>query len=257
MRKIGLILLNSLFIFPMYAQVHTLNDYYTIKSYCTQKIKEDPQNYYYYKARADAEYFLKEFNNAVIDYSSAISKKDNDAYLFYNRGIVYYNMNDYTNATNDFTKSLLLKSKMPEVYLYLGLISEQKANISKAIEYYTNAITDSINFNDAYYNRGLCYSETNEFESAVNDFCYIYRSNQNTNTSINLAYNYAKLKKFTEAEKILKKALKKDSKNSTIYKYYGLFYLEKELKEKACAYFDQAKKMGEPDMDKLLKTKCE
>jgi len=255
--RIILILITTIFSLNLecYSQVYTSEDYLGAKEFCTQKILENPNDYFYYKARADIEFTLKEFDAAITDYSFAITRNAISTESIYNRGVAYYEINKINLAEKDFIKALEIKI-IPEAYLYLGLICESKSKNQKAIKYYSLAIRDSISYSDAYYNRGLCSSKISNFSNAVEDFKIAYRLTKNTNSQINLALSYAKLKKNDLADFEINVAIKRDSTNANVYKYKGLILLENAEFKEACVCFLKAKKMGANNIDAYFKKYC-
>lgn len=234
----------------------TKDDYLLVKDFCAEKIKEDSTNYYYYKGKADAEVFLGEFNLAIKDYSGAIARNSLCGDAFYNRGVAYYEINNMELASKDLKKAIQIEKRIPQAYIYLCLISEAKGKYKSAIDYCTLAIKDSNVYSDAYYNRGLCFSESSDYIRAIKDFKTVISLSYNLNAQINLAYNYAKLKKFDQAEAEINSALQKDSTNAPIYKYKGLIAIEKSKPKDACLFFNKAQDLGAKDVDLYIKKYC-
>jgi len=237
------------------AQENNSEEYAAIIKYCSEKIKEEPNNYFYYKGRADAELVLRDWDAAINDYSMALKLKNQDGDIFYNRGIALYEKKKFKLAEEDFLKAIAILKKLPEAQVYVGLINKANGDYEEAIINFTNAIRDSINYFEAYYNRGLSLSKMANYEKAIEDFTRAIDLRKNTNSEINVAYNYAKLKQFDVAESKINLLLQMDSTNASIYKYKGLIFIEKGDNASACNIFLKAKGMG-ASVDEDIKKYC-
>ena len=238
-----------------YGQKISQQDYRIIIDYCSEKIKEAPDYYYYYEGRADAKLALGKYIEAVDDYTMAIKRNKLCSTAFYDRGIAWFQINNMDSAKLDFIRAIKLK-KNPEAYHYLGLIDETKKEYSQAIANYGKAIKDSITYADAYYNRGLCLSYIKDYQNAIENFKNVVKVKENINARINIAYNYSKLKKFDDAEREINLLLQKDTISNTIYRYKGLIAFEKNDTMKACEFFTKAKKLGAKNVDEDIKKCC-
>jgi len=108
------------------------------KSIATQPYAD---TYYW---RGNAKYALQDFADAIPDFSQAIQKGANDAYLneyYYYRGNSYYSLKMYSNAVKDFSAAITLKQNVANQWYYRGLsyfYLDQKDlalnDINKAIE---------------------------------------------------------------------------------------------------------------------------
>jgi len=215
------------------AQENNSEEYAAIIKYCSEKIKEEPNNYFYYKGRADAELVLRDWDAAINDYSMALKLKNQDGDIFYNRGIALYEKKKFKLAEEDFLKAIAILKKLPEAQVYVGLINKANGD----------------------YNRGLSLSKMANYEKAIEDFTRAIDLRKNTNSEINVAYNYAKLKQFDVAESKINLLLQMDSTNASIYKYKGLIFIEKGDNASACNIFLKAKGMG-ASVDEDIKKYC-
>ena len=86
-----------------------------------------------------------EFKNAVDLLTEAIGLCGHPR-LYFNRGYCHYQMKDFKNAINDFTKSIasdrgsdLLAHEKQRLYLYMGIINEEMEENDKAVDAYKKA----------------------------------------------------------------------------------------------------------------------
>ena len=257
MRNYKLIILLFLMNAISYAQKKKISkdDYEMMINYCTEKIKEAPNNYFYYEGRADAKSGLGKYKEAIDDYSLAIKRNKSYSMLYYDRGVAWFEINNLDSAKMDFIRAIKIK-KSPQAYHYIGLIYDIQKNYGDAIINYGKAIKDSVTYADAYYNRGLCLSDINDYKSAISDFKMVIKINDNVNARINIAYNYAKLKQFNNAENEINSVLQKDTTNNIVYRYKGLIAVEENDMQKACVFFKKAKNLGAKNVDGNIKKYC-
>ena len=84
----------------------------------------------------------------------------------------------------------------------------------------------------------------------------VIKINDNVNARINIAYNYAKLKQFNNAENEINSVLQKDTTNNIVYRYKGLIAVEENDMQKACVFFKKAKNLGAKNVDGNIKKYC-
>jgi len=255
---IRLLLLILIIISPvaMLAQDNNSEDNLVIIKYCTDKIKEDPNNYYYYKGRADVELSLNNFDAAISDYSMVIKLNNNHGGAFCNRGIALYEKKLFKLSKQDFLKAIELLKKSSVSYVYLGLIDVSNEDFEDAVVNFTNAIKDSVNFPEAYYNRGLSFSKIGNYNKAIEDFTKVTKLEKNSNAEINIAFNYAKIGQYDMAEEKINTLLQSDSTNAAIYKYKALIFIEKGDRKMACDMFFKAQVKGAINIDSDIEKYC-
>ncbi len=89
---------------------------------------------------------------------------------YFNRGIIYKYLKNYSQAIEDYTQAIKLNPNYARAYYERGNAYKNLENYSQAIEDYTQAIKLNPNFGRVYYNRGLAYKEIGENEKAEKDF---------------------------------------------------------------------------------------
>ena len=101
----------------------------------------------------------------------------------------------------------------------------QAGSYERAIEYLSLAI--SLNSSDyrLYYNRALCYLETNELDKAFKDISRTIRSNPLWSKGyFALGQSLARARQYKQAEKAYKKALSLENENETRTELIGNIY---------------------------------
>ena len=115
------------------------NDPKKALSYWNKAILKNSKSAELYNNRGLAYYNLKQYPQAVKDFSQAIRMKPQDATAYNNRGNAYYELFKYDLAEADFNQSIDLKSDYANAYLNRGLVYYQLDNNAKACADFANA----------------------------------------------------------------------------------------------------------------------
>lgn len=100
----------------------------------------------------------------------AMSERDRAATLT-NRGIIHMALKDYREAIADFSAALELKPEFGEIYINIGNVYYLDGAYSEAIEQYSAAIEkESTRVHVAYINRGMAHEKLGEFDNAEQDY---------------------------------------------------------------------------------------
>lgn len=90
-------------------------------------INLQPKYYPSYLHRGETYLLIKEYNKAIPDFDKVIERRPSDQHVYYQRGFAKYHAKHYQSAISDFTKAISLKSDNHLAYHYRGL-SYQKLN---------------------------------------------------------------------------------------------------------------------------------
>jgi len=151
-----------------------LQNYYNQKDfaglidYCDSKIESGDNNYLYFGAKGKANIELKEYDKAIVDLTKALELNIDYANGFYNRGVCYYEIDEFELAIKDLEKAKSKDSKFYRVNFYLGGSYCYLENYQKAIELFSNYLSDYED-DDALQWRADLYYFTDQFELANND----------------------------------------------------------------------------------------
>lgn len=127
-------------------------------------IEQNPEEYFPYYRRGWFKDHLGKIDDAIEDYTMAITLQPNDAYQYLNRGVLYSQKGDRQAADNDFKQVILLDSvpDAPEcafyAYYYLG-------DKDKAIETLNKALKKDDKGN--YYDAACLYSVMGDKEKSI------------------------------------------------------------------------------------------
>ena len=136
----------------------------------TQAIKIDPKNPTYYRDRGVAYDKLKNYKQAIDDYTQAIKIDDKNAIYYVGRGLAYFQLKDYKQAINDYSQAIKIDDKNAIYYNARGLTYLELKDYKQAIDDLTQAIKLDTK-NAIYYNlRGFAYFQLKDYKQAINDY---------------------------------------------------------------------------------------
>lgn len=115
-------------------------------------------------------YALKsDSEQAIIDYSGAISIENDHGDAHYNRGLVYVKKKRYGEAVRDFSAALKTAPGSVDALCNRGNAYYRLGNYKAAIEDYTSALKWIPNDADLYHNRGIAYGAGGDELNALKD----------------------------------------------------------------------------------------
>src|SRR6266852_7996595 len=110
---------------------------------------------YVYRGNA---YTLKGmYDRAIVDYSSAIRLKPDNADAYRDRGMAYGLSGQYDRAIADYSTAIRLTPGDPEVYYGRGTGYYNKGQYDRAIADFDRAISLRPDYAEAFHNRGSAY----------------------------------------------------------------------------------------------------
>jgi len=134
----------------------------------TDVIKKFPdQNFAPYSNRGIAYSTAGQWDNALDDFSKAISLNSKFPVPYANRGAVYANIGQTDNAIADFTKALELDPNYKWVLHNRGVALGNIGQYDKAISDLSRAIKLDPKYLSAYINLNIIYSQKNRIDSAI------------------------------------------------------------------------------------------
>ncbi|KAF5427726.1 Tetratricopeptide (TPR) repeat, partial [Candidatus Methanophagaceae archaeon] len=134
-------------------------------------IELNPKYVMAYYNRGNAYGKLKQYEEAIEDYSKAIELDPNDAEAYNNRGTAYDELQHQEEAIGDYSKAIELDPNDAEAYNNRGNAYGELQHQEEAIGDYNKAIELNPNLAVAYLNRGVTQLQTNEdLDKAIEDF---------------------------------------------------------------------------------------
>jgi len=123
---------------------------------------------FYYLGGIDFE--QKKYEEAIVNYDSALHIIPNYAYAFNDRGSANRMLNKINTAIEDYSKAILADSNMATAYSNRASAKRKNQDLDGAVTDYTSAIKIDSAFVLAYNARGVVYKEQEEYDSALLDF---------------------------------------------------------------------------------------
>ena len=122
-----------------------------------------------YNREGERCYSLKQYKEAVENYTQAIQLQSNTALFYNNRGCAYGGLGEYDKAISDYNKAIELDSFNSTAYHNRGYTYNNLKEYEKAISDYGKAIELSPNNATAYNNRGSIYIVLGRTDEAISD----------------------------------------------------------------------------------------
>jgi tetratricopeptide (TPR) repeat protein len=136
-----------------------------------QAIETQPDYIRAYIGRGDLYFGLKEFDNAIADYTAATGIRSKLAKIaFYQRGLTYAKLGQQDKAAADFNEALQIDFEYPEAQFGLANALFKLKEFEKAVASYTQALNLNPDNIQAYYRRGRCYFVLKQFSEAIADY---------------------------------------------------------------------------------------
>jgi len=144
-----------------------------IVALCFYTASAQVKNAKYYTETGDGFFEKGKYDDAISNYSKAISLDAKYALAYGNRGYAYLQKkqaNLVIPAIQDCTKAISLQPTAPDFYFYRGEAYTQKKVVDSAITDFTKAIQLGPDTSEYYTSRGKAYNQKSFFDLAVPDF---------------------------------------------------------------------------------------
>lgn len=122
-----------------------------------------------YYMKASAWNSLKEYDNAIKDFTEALRIDPSSKNSYNGRAIAWYRKGDYQRSIADYTQSIRLAPSYAIAYTNRGSVYDDMGEHDKAIEDYNRAIKIDPQYKNAYFDRGIAWTKKKEFDKAIAD----------------------------------------------------------------------------------------
>jgi len=127
----------------------------------------DPDDYKLWDNRGVSHQNLKMYNEAVEDYTTSISLRDNNSVSLINRGILYTDkLNEYDKGIADFKKLLAFKPEHYDAMCNMGVAYIKKQSLTEAKNALEKAIQTDSNEYRAYELLAIVFSKLGDNTNA-------------------------------------------------------------------------------------------
>jgi tetratricopeptide (TPR) repeat protein len=155
---------------------YSMGNYQTaleLATHCTELSKKSESGF---RLRARVQMALEDYSNALVSINKALSLKDNPENNFY-RGQVSEKMKNYNQAEIDYSKALSKDENFSEAYLALARMRLQLGKTESAMESCNAMLAKEPNNRDALLTRSRIYARQTEYPKAIDDISKILYSN--------------------------------------------------------------------------------
>jgi len=165
-----------LFILICYSLLFSFNSYNRNKVWKNGRtlfadaIEKNPEQALVYTTHGNECLDVRDYNNAILDFSKAIKLLPNYADAYHNRGVSKYNIKDYSGAIEDYNMVIKLQPKNPNGYYSRGLARYESKDNKGAIEDCNKVIELVGSYMEVYNNRGVSKGILEDYEGSIIDF---------------------------------------------------------------------------------------
>jgi len=145
------------------------------------------------------------------------------------------------NAINDYTKAIKIDPKNSEAYNNRGVVYTKSNQYENAIMDHTKAVEIDSKNAVAYNNRGVVYTKSNQYENAINDYTKAIKIDPKNS----VAYNnrgvvYTKSNQYENAIKDHTKAIELNPEDAEAYNNRGIAYYNIEQIDRSIKDFENS-----------------
>ncbi len=146
-----------------------LERWQAIRDSLSTVLKQTPTEWSAWVNRGFANAQLKNYDDALRDYSQAIaiSPKEVDTYI--HRAALYFARADYASALKDLDAAIAIEQKNAQLFYYRGLCKVKLKNDTGAMEDFTRSLRIKTS-PEAFYERGLAKARFQRYGEAIYDF---------------------------------------------------------------------------------------
>ncbi|MDD2501764.1 MAG: tetratricopeptide repeat protein [Geobacter sp.] len=141
----------------------------------TQAIHLNPTDVAFYNNRGLAYFSLKQYRNALSDYSQAIKLEPKNSIIYMNRGATFTELRQYKHAIKDFDQAILISPAYAKLYSNRGGVYSVLNQYRRALADYNRSIQLDPTLAVAYFNRGALYYNLEQYQKAIADFDHAVR----------------------------------------------------------------------------------
>jgi tetratricopeptide (TPR) repeat protein len=140
-----------------------------------KSLETNPGQAYLFKDRAAEYYRLRNYVQAIADYSSSLEIQPEDASVFHSRGVAYEQIGQFARALEDYQRAIAINPQLSDVYINRGVTFGNMGHFRQSIVSFTEAIRLAPENPNGYFNRGTAYFQQGDFERAIDDFSNVIR----------------------------------------------------------------------------------
>ncbi len=128
--------------------------------------------------RGIAKFYKQLYEEAILDFNTALDKDQTNHYAYKSRGLTYMLMGDYNSAIKDFFTALGFKP-CAEYLDNLGDAYQRSGDLESALKYFDIAVEYSNTNARIIYNRGVVHLKAHNLQKTIDDFSRAIELDQN------------------------------------------------------------------------------
>ena len=129
------------------------------------------RNYEYFFNRAQDNFELADYKEAILDYNKALELSPTEICLVYSmRGNAKRNLGDFDGAISDQNKALDFDPLYADGYFNRGIAKFKKGDFDGAIQDYSQVLKINPKDSDAFFNRANVKKEIGDMQGACEDW---------------------------------------------------------------------------------------
>jgi tetratricopeptide (TPR) repeat protein len=193
-----------------------------------------------------ARYEAQAYTSAITLFTEALSQGAvpeqmiNPAYIYFYRGTAYALSAEHDHAIADFTQAITLSPKYAQAYNNRGFVYYEKRDYNRALADLDQAISLNPNLAEAYNNRGLVYHQKGNYAQAIADYNQVVAPDPDAVFFNNRGAAYLSNGEYDRALADLNQALALRPNFAPIYANRGAAYFGNGEYDRALADLDQA-----------------
>jgi Tfp pilus assembly protein PilF len=140
-----------------------------IRDSLSMVLKQTPTEWSAWVNRGFAHAQLKNYDEALRDYSQAIALSPKEVDTYIHRAALYFALTDYASALKDLDTAIAIEQKNAQLFYYRGLCKVKLKNDTGAMEDFTRSLRIKTS-PEAFYERGLAKARFQRYGEAIYDF---------------------------------------------------------------------------------------
>lgn len=193
------------------------------KQLLERAVQVNPENLDCLLRLAQLHHYLTNYDEEIVLLDKALQIDVHNAQAYFMKGMLFKEKGDTVKAISSMQTAVEQDPDHYNAYIQLGLLSAAQKN-PLAESYYLNAIKINPNSQEAMYNLGMYYQETDNYNAAIETYTTLLKANPNHfDAHFNLGMLHAvKLNAVDEGLKYFAAAIQDDPKDPR--GYYGRGY---------------------------------
>lgn len=231
-------------------------EYKRAKKDYTVIIALDSSSYIGLYGRAEANYYLENYEDALFDVSILIDFHPDSSEAHLLNAEMYYNLDYYWDADSIFKTALSLE-KSAYLYYCLGITADSRGEVLEASEYFIKAIDMQPNYSAALFALANNKWDMMDNDSAILLFSQVIEiDSMDIDSYYNRALLYGEKQDYQLAIADYTKAIELDPKFTDAYFNRALAYQNSGQKEKCCKDMLFAAGLNDKEAKQFYKNNC-